>query len=126
MTDSYNQNSINQQNGTEALVVTPDAAAVEFQLGALTEDGQRLVVELFGAGSDPADPAANNYTVTGVMQFIRIAGVVTPLNDNITVKSSGVAIAISPSVDGDSAILSVSAALAAQYDHQFSISRMQY
>ena len=75
MTLQYDQNNINLRDASPVTVTTPDAAPIGVILDTLTEDGQTLVVDMFGGGSDPLDPTTNNYTVlTGVAVFTRVAG----------------------------------------------------
>jgi hypothetical protein len=76
MTLQYDQNNINLRDAAPVTVTTPDLAPIGVILDTLTADGQTLVVDMFGGGSDPADPTTNNYAVlTGVAVFTRVAGV---------------------------------------------------
>ena len=72
MTLQYDQSNINLRDAEPVNVQTPDGAVVDVVLDVLTADGQTLVVDAFGGGSDPADVNTNNYVVlTGAAVFTR-------------------------------------------------------
>ncbi len=63
MTLQYDQNNINLRDAAPVNRQTPDATPVVVLLDSLTADGQTLVVNLYGGGSNPADPNTDHYVV---------------------------------------------------------------
>lgn len=78
MTQQYEQGDINLQDASPLAFSTPDDSPVSRLLDVLTEDGQSLVVNLYGGGSDPDAVNTNDYLINAGVSggiFTREAGV---------------------------------------------------
>ncbi len=97
MTDSYNQGDINLRSANPISVQSPAGiVGLVIDLGTI-EDGNTLVVNLWGGGSE-ADPAlinANNYAVReAVGVFTRVAGSGAVQPGPITLVVLGIAVGL--------------------------------
>ncbi len=78
MTLQYDQPDINLLDGSPLSFSTPDDSPVSVLIDVLTEDGQSLVVNLYGGGSDPAAVNTNDYLINAGVSggiFTRESGV---------------------------------------------------
>ena len=78
MTEQYSQSDINLLDGSPLVFSTPDDSPVSVLIDTLTGDGQSLIVNLYGGGSDPSAVNTNDYLINAGVSggiFTREAGV---------------------------------------------------
>ena len=126
MTEQYALEGINQPNVEPVSVQTTSAAPISVPLDALTEDGQSLAIQVSGGGSDPADPSTSNYNTLIRTIFTRDGGVVSIGNTATGLSGNGVPVAITPTVDGDTCELTISAGLAGPYNHRLQVQKIRF
>ena len=127
MTAQYEQDNINLRDGVLFTGQTPDAVTSFITLmGTLTVDGQGIIVEAFGGGTDPADPVTNNYSLGGGAGIaFRAGGVVTGGSEAFLPTVTGAGVAIGLTIVGNDVFLRV-AGPAFPYDHRLKVSRIGF
>lgn len=137
MTEQYNQSDINLLDASPLSFSTPDDSPVSILIDTLTGDGQSLVVNLTGGGSDPSAVNTNDYLLgAGVAGgiFTREAGVGFIQPGALTLITNGLAFAASLTfVDLPAPILATQCFLtitppggAPLYNHRFKVSKIRF
>ena len=78
MTEQYEQPNINLLDAEPLVFSTPDDSPISVPLGADLRDGDSLVVNLYGGGSDPTAVNTNDYLINAGVSggiFTRESGV---------------------------------------------------
>ncbi len=122
MTEQYTPGGINPLTNQPVALQTLDAVAVLVTLGALTQDGTSLLVEVVGGGSGSVAPGTNNYVVIARAIFTRVAGTIAVGSLGVTVNNTGLFAIIGFAVDVPNALAQLSiTGPALVYNHRFKV-----
>lgn len=130
MTAQYDQSNINLRDAAPITVQTPDGTAVDVVLDVLTADGQSLVVEGYGGGSDPNDVNTNHYVIidaTAIFTRDGGAGAVLPwLNTSGLGVAATLTFTVNDVAAGTQCILHIVPGGAIPYNHRIKISKIRF
>lgn len=137
MTQQYEQPDINLLDASPLVFSTPDDSPVSVLIDVLTEDGQSLVVNLYGGGSDPAAVNTNDYLINagvsgGIFTRESGAGLVQPgvisLITNGEVFTATLTFIDRPAPDLDTqCFLTITPAPGSPlYNHSFKVSKIRF
>jgi len=136
MTAQYDQTDINLLDASPLVFTTPDDSPVSVLLAVLT-DGQSLVVNLYGGGSDPTAVNTNDYLINAGVSggfFSRDSGVgfvqpgVINLITNGEVFTAALTFIDRPAPDLDTqCFLTITPAPGSPlYNHSFKVSKIRF